>query len=298
MTASSDYEHMLTGGAGAYQYNLVKDQQAALQAGFEWTPMGWREKTNSQVGERGVGGGGGGGAPQQAAQLIGANHTQAEFDPWSRYRAAAGDKLNASMNSGDPSDIYRDRLTAMMSGNGADFATSDPSYQFRFEQGQKANERSLAAKGLLNSGNAAAELQNYGQNMASTEFQAQFGRLMEGMSGVSKQYDVQQQRLMQMAGINNDPTSAARMNLQAEGINTDRLNTANSYNLGMTNAENDRYATDTAAQTTRGSASYRTGGGSSSIDTESLFAGKAARDVYSANWWADKEGNSSTMSSY
>jgi hypothetical protein len=278
--------------SGANQDALVRDQQAALQAGYSWTPQGWQEKETQKVGYSGSGGGGGSGG----ASLINANYRQEDYDPWSKYRAAAGDRLNTSSQN-DPSDVYRNRLEQMMTGGASDFTTSDPSYQFRLEQGQKATERSLASKGLLNSGNAAAALQDYGQNAASTEFQAQFGRLMEGMSGVSKQYDMQQQRLMKMAGIDNDPTAAAKLGLQAESINTDRITAANNYSVGMTNAANDRYATDVGASTTKGSASYRSsgGGGGTSFDTKSLFAGKAERAVYSANWW-DKQENKSGLS--
>jgi len=57
------------------------------------------------------------------------------------------------------------------------FNSTDPSYQFRFNQGQNALERSQAARGMNLSGNALAELNNYGQNMASTEYGNQFNRL-------------------------------------------------------------------------------------------------------------------------
>jgi hypothetical protein len=55
----------------------------------------------------------------------------------------------------DPTKSYQDQLQQMTMGQ---FSPSDPSYQWRFDQGQLAAERSLASKGLLNSGNAAIEL--------------------------------------------------------------------------------------------------------------------------------------------
>lgn len=233
-----------------------------------------------------------GGASTQTPQLINTNYSQEQFDPWSRYRAGAGTMLNNQLQSGDPSDYYRDKLAALVGGNGQDFATSDPSYQFRFQQGQKATERSLAAKGLLNSGNAAAAISDYGQQAASQEYGAQFDRLLKGMQGVSQQYDLQQQRLMKMAGVDLDPAMAAKLGLQAEGINTDRINSANQYNLGTIEAANTRYGIDTQASTSRNSdlmsaIRARASVGPGSIDTESLFAGKAAAAVDSANWWAD-----------
>jgi hypothetical protein len=311
MSVGSEYEYARFGPSGVDQAKVVADQQAALKEGYNWTPTGWNEKTNSNAPPVGSTAwneqqkmlkklGTSPGAGGQNPTMLSANHQQETFDPWSKYRGAAGDKLWAKEQAGDPSDVYRNRLEEMQApGNGANFQSSDPSYNFRFEQGQKALERSLAGKGLLNSGNALARIQEYGQSAASQEFQAQFQRTMQSMDGVSKQYDVQQQRLMKMAGIDNDPAMAAKLNLQAEGVNTDRMNTANNYNLGMTQAENNRYATDVGAATTRGSASYKSSGGGSKIDTESLFAGDAKEAVYSANWWDNQEnGNGSSMSSY
>lgn len=58
---------------------------------------------------------------------------------------------------------------------------SDPSYQFRLEQGNQAINRSAAAKGMLGSGNVLAELAKYGQGMASQEYGNQFNRLSDLM---------------------------------------------------------------------------------------------------------------------
>ena len=60
------------------------------------------------------------------------------------------------------------------------------SYQFRLAQGQEALERSLGAKGMLGSGNRLMDLQKYGQDMASQEYEGQFDRLS---SLLGKQYD-------------------------------------------------------------------------------------------------------------
>lgn len=60
-----------------------------------------------------------------------------------------------------------------------DWAPQSPSYQWRFDQGQKAVERSKAAGGDFFSGDTAMALQNYGQNAASQEFEADWRRLGE-----------------------------------------------------------------------------------------------------------------------
>lgn len=53
---------------------------------------------------------------------------------------------------------------------------ADPGYGFRFEQGQKALERSAAARGGLISGNTGGALQQFGQGLASQEYQNAFNR--------------------------------------------------------------------------------------------------------------------------
>lgn len=58
-----------------------------------------------------------------------------------------------------------------------DSINQSAAYKFRVNQGQEALQRSLGAKGLLNSGNRLMELTKYGQDMGSQEYDNQFGRL-------------------------------------------------------------------------------------------------------------------------
>lgn len=58
------------------------------------------------------------------------------------------------------------------------FDESDPSYQFRFAQGQQATDRAMRARGGLASGGRLLALQQYGQQAASQEYQAEFQRDM------------------------------------------------------------------------------------------------------------------------
>lgn len=60
-----------------------------------------------------------------------------------------------------------------------EWAPQSPSYQWRFDQGQKALERSKAAGGDFFSGDTAMALTEYGQNMGSQEFEADWRRLGE-----------------------------------------------------------------------------------------------------------------------
>ena len=55
---------------------------------------------------------------------------------------------------------------------------ADPGYNFRMAEGMKALERSASARGLLQSGGTLKGIQQYGQNLASAEYQNAFGRYL------------------------------------------------------------------------------------------------------------------------
>lgn len=81
---------------------------------------------------------------------------------------------NYSQEAGRPftSQEISDRLTQL------------PEYQFQYQQGAKALERSQAARGLLNSGQAVEEAQRFGQGLAESAYNAHIGRL-SGLAGIS-----------------------------------------------------------------------------------------------------------------
>lgn len=103
------------------------------------------------------------GAADRAAQL-----QQEQFDrqvelqtPWRQAGERALNKLEAAS---DYTPFGMDQFQA------------DPGYGFRFSQGQKALERSAAARGGLISGNTGGALQQFGQGLASQEYQNAFNR--------------------------------------------------------------------------------------------------------------------------
>jgi hypothetical protein len=55
---------------------------------------------------------------------------------------------------------------------------ADPGYNFRMAEGMKALERSAAARGLLQSGGTLKGIQQYGQNLASSEYENAFSRYL------------------------------------------------------------------------------------------------------------------------
>lgn len=74
-----------------------------------------------------------------------------------------------------------------------------PGYQFRFGQGMKALERSAAAKGNLLSGNTLAAAQEFGQGIASQEYQNRLGQLRNTVATQAPGIN-QQAGLLQGAG--------------------------------------------------------------------------------------------------
>lgn len=173
-------------------------------------------------------------------EQLGQLEQQARYDPWGYYRPAAAGKLATFAQGQDPSNFYRSKLQQMSMG---EFSPDDPSYQWRFDQGQQAVERSLGARGLLNSGNAGIELQEYGQGAASQEYGAQFQRMLQALGGVESQYTSQFSRLAEMAGINLNPQGIGALNNQTMANQITAKNNANNYDienqkLGMYSAYN------------------------------------------------------------
>jgi hypothetical protein len=60
---------------------------------------------------------------------------------------------------------------------GFQYSPSDPSYGFRLNEGLNAVQRSAAAGGALHSGGTLKALNNYAQNVASTQYQNDFNNL-------------------------------------------------------------------------------------------------------------------------
>ncbi len=102
-----------------------------------------------------------------------------------RNVATAEALANAKAAPGPGRSAYDQRLQQMMLGS---FTPDDPSYQWRLEQGMNNLARSSAAKGMLGSGNMAAELLAFGQGMASQEYGSQFNRLLQASANATSQY--------------------------------------------------------------------------------------------------------------
>lgn len=78
------------------------------------------------------------------------------------------------------------------------FSQDDPSYQFRMAEGQKALERSAAARGILQTGGTLKALTRYGQDAASQEYQSAFNR---AKSTFDTNQAARQQRIGALSGL-------------------------------------------------------------------------------------------------
>jgi hypothetical protein len=76
----------------------------------------------------------------------------------------------------------------------------DPGFKFRLAEGQKAIERSAAARGGLNSGATLKALTNYGQGAASEEYQNAYNRF-------NSDRDQRFNRLASIAGVGQTATN-------------------------------------------------------------------------------------------
>jgi hypothetical protein len=81
----------------------------------------------------------------------------------------------------DERAFYQNQLRQLY--ENPDMITQMPGYDFRYQQGLQGLERQLAKGGYLGSGNRAAEVMNYGQGLASTEYQNEISRLYDIISG-------------------------------------------------------------------------------------------------------------------
>jgi hypothetical protein len=78
---------------------------------------------------------------------------------------------------------------------------ADPGYAFRLSEGQKALERSAAARGGLISGGTLKAASRYSGDLASQEYQNAYGRALTGYNANVARSDTGYNRLAGMAGI-------------------------------------------------------------------------------------------------
>lgn len=108
---------------------------------------------------------------------------------------------------------------------------ADPGYQFRLQEGQKAMDRSAAARGNLLSGGQAKALTQYNQGMASQEYGNAFNRAMQKHSVEAARRGDQFNRLATMAGVGQTASQQmqAAGNVYGQQVGQGTLNMGNAY---------------------------------------------------------------------
>ena len=96
---------------------------------------------------------------------------------------------------------------------------TDPGYQFRFEEGQRALDRGAAARGGLLSGGYGRKAVRYGQGFASNEFTNVYNRIM----GIAGQGQVANQHAGNAAQYGGTQMGQGALNYGAAGAYGDQL---------------------------------------------------------------------------
>lgn len=113
--------------------------------------------------------------------------------------------------------------------------TDDPSYNFRFNEGQKAAERALAAQGRFLTPAATKALQRYGQDMASQEYGNAYNRFVNDQSNIYN-------RLAGLSGVGQQQAGAI------SGMGQNYANTISDMNAQQANAYANMKASNAAAR--------------------------------------------------
>lgn len=149
------------GAAGASSYLLPAAILGSSLLGANTAQQGANKQANAQA---------------QANQLMYAQYLQqrADLAPFTGAGLGAQNKLLTYL--GLPGGTQGADYGKYAKDFGMTDFTTDPGYAFRLSEGQKALDRSAAAKGGLISGGALKAAQRFGQDLGSQEYQSAFNR--------------------------------------------------------------------------------------------------------------------------
>ena len=180
-TQSADTQAQAAREALALQEKMY-ERQIGLQEPYRQAGLTGQNRLMTLLGLRGqqpteISGGGImgdiGRAASRAASgpYVGGDATSADFGKYAK---------DFSMAGFDPSSLMRNFQAS-------DFQ-QDPGYAFRLKEGQKALERSAAARGGLISGGALKAATGYGQEMGSQEYQNAYNRFQANRAVQAQEY--------------------------------------------------------------------------------------------------------------
>jgi hypothetical protein len=102
----------------------------------------------------------------------------------------------------------------------------DPGYAFRLSEGQKALDRSAAARGGMISGGALKAAQRFGQDLGSQEYQNAYNRALTGYNADVSREATGYNRLAALAGIGQTATTQTNAAGAANAANVGNLMTS------------------------------------------------------------------------
>ena len=152
-------------------------------------------------------------AQQQATQ----QQQQAE-SPYTTAGAGAANQLSSLL--GSPGGGWNQSFQAPTAAQ----AAATPGYQFQLQQGENALQNSAAANGGLLSGNEAAAQQQYGQGLASTNYQQTYNNAFQNYLQNYQQYQNQVGNLQNLANTGQTATGQLNALNQAGAQNQGALN--------------------------------------------------------------------------
>jgi hypothetical protein len=124
----------------------------------------------------------------------------------------------------------------------ADELQLDPGYQFRLDEGQKAIERSAAARGGLTTGGTIKATERYAQGLASDEYQKAYNRKLLEYSTAYNEFQTDQEntyrRLMGLTNVGLAGAGGAGRAITEAGAATasGQVGSANAWSGGVSGA--------------------------------------------------------------
>ena len=116
----------------------------------------------------------GGNKASKAADKAAKNQAKAQQQALAAQEAMVGPYVEAGKNA-----LAQFQSMAPYQNFGMAQFQTDPGYNFRMSEGIKALERSASARGLLQSGGTLKGITQYGQNLASQEYENAFTRYLQ-----------------------------------------------------------------------------------------------------------------------